>query len=762
MRMDNIERRDLLLFAAEKLRKCGRAASAETITKLAYGYELEVSPAGSNLSDIRMLGVSVILPTYQGAGRIARALESLAAQTEDRANFEVIVISNGPVDATPDVIEQIQKRHRDLQITYLRAEVASASHARNYGLQHARYAYCTYLDDDDYVSPQFISVLLKHAQPNRLVFAKITDFDETGQRSSPIFEQVQAAAQSEGSNLISRPFHVRGILSMTCAKLAPTSCLLGVCFDVGLRSGEDVVFWTHVIVEHRLKFYVPDDIDEAVYYREVRQGSVSRRTGEFSFSVTERLEVLSRVQEIEDNRASVLDPDRKKFVRARYPGQLGFVVRFLKENKGRYQDFLRECERLNIRDDIIKMVNDSLADTLVISYCFPPFNDTSAIVMMKRIIGWQWPVRVISNDMADKRTRSPELARVISPHLASHVELKTAVSFSHERTIRAFAEQALKSFQAIPKAKAPSTIYSRAMWPASAFAAALIKVNSPHIKWTAEFSDPLVLDIHGQERKGDVPADWLASLGLLDTIEKLAPHHAKTSQVFRLAELLPYILADELVFTNEAQRYYMLSQPWLQELRDRAMAISTILPHPTLPSEYYSIGNPRLDVDETKVNIGFFGSFYATRGLREVLIALKSISKQRGDRLILHVVSSDASALIEEVNALGIPDLVNVHPSLPYFDCLASFRTMDYLLVNDAVTAGIKPLNPYLPSKLSDYLGADQPIWALAEPGSTLSKVKLPDGSIMSTLEAEAEYHQALSKMISGKFAREVELAREI
>lgn len=753
--MNDIEERNLLLCAAKTLRKCGRAASADTLTIYANGHKPEVSPIAEGLSKRRHFGVSIILPTYQGAGRISRALDSMVAQTANRSSFEVIVISNGPVDATPEVIAEYQRRHSDLQIVFLRAEVASASYARNYGLQHARYAYCTYLDDDDYVSPQFISVLLQHAQPNRLVFAKITDFDETGQRSSPISEQVQAAAQSEGSNFISRPFHVRGILSMTCAKLAPTSCLLGVSFDVGLRSGEDVVFWTHVIVKHHLEFYVPDDIDEAVYYREVRQGSVSRRTGEFSFSVTERLEVLSRVQEIEDNKASALDQDRKEFVRARYPGQLGFVIRFLKENKDRYQDFLHECERLDIRDDIIKMVNDSLADTMVISYCFPPFNDTSAIVMMKRIIGWQWPVRVISNDMADRRIRVPELASVISPHLASHVELKTAVSFSHERTIRAFAEQALKSFQMIPKAKAPSKIYSRAMWPASPFAAALIKVNNPHVRWTAEFSDPLVLDIHGQERKGDVPADWLASLGLLDTIEKLAPDHAKTIQIFRLAELLPYILADELVFTNEGQRHYMLSQPWLQAVRDRAMAISKILPHPTLPSKYYSIGSSRLDVDKTRVNIGFFGSFYATRGIREVLIALKNISEQCGDRVALHVVSSDASAFIEEVNALGIPDLVKVHPSLPYFDCLASFRTMDYLLVNDAVTAGIKPLNPYLPSKLSDYLGADQPIWALAEPGSTLSRVKLPDGSIMSTLASEAEYFQALAKMIRVKFARE-------
>ncbi|WP_306752264.1 glycosyltransferase [Paracoccus actinidiae] len=758
--MDDNTKKEMLLIAADALQSYGRIKSSATLRRHAGSLELDTSEIFSEQTQERPFGVSIILPTFKGAGRISRALDSLLDQTEDRANFEVVIVSNGPLDKTPDVVAEYQKHHSELQITFLRTKTAGASNARNIGLRHARFAYCTYLDDDDYISPQYISVLLQHAEPNRLVFAKIIDFDEAGQRPSPISDQVRQAVETEGSNHISRPFYVRSILSMTCAKLAPTACLLYFDFDVDLHSGEDVVFWTEVIVKHHLNLYVPEDIDEAVYYREVRQGSVSRRTDDFSFAVTERLEVLLRIQKMEGLVASTIDAECKTFLQSRYAGQSGFIISFLRKYKERYRDFLSECRRLCIREDIIKMVNDRLADTLVISYCFPPFNDTSAIVMTKRIIGWQWPVRVISNDMGDRRSRSAELYNVIVPYLASHVELKTSVSFAHERPIREFAEQSLKSFQAIPKTKTPSKIYSRSMWAASSFAAALIKVNNPHVMWTAEFSDPLVLDIHGEERKGDVPPDWLTSLGLLEAIEKLAPDHASTSQIFRLAELLPYILADEIVFTNEDQRHYMLSQPWLQTVRDRAMSISMICPHPSLPSEYYSMGRASVSVDMTKVNIGFFGSFYATRGLREVLVALKHISAQGVDGVVLHVVSSDASALVEEVNAFGISALVQVHPSLPYFDCLASFRSMDYLLVNDAVTAGIKPVNPYLPSKLSDYLGADQPIWALVEPGSSLSKANLPAGSIMSTLGDETEYSKTLVEMIRAKYTPQtVELA---
>jgi hypothetical protein len=44
---------------------------------------------------------------------------------------------------------------------------------------------------------------------------------------------------------------------------------------------------------------------------------------------------------------------------------------------------------------------------------------------------------------------------------------------------------------------------------------------------------------------------------------------------------------------------------------------------------------------------------------------------------------------------------------------------MDILIINDATTD--KKINPYLPSKLSDYIGSGKDIWALYEKGSILS-----------------------------------------
>jgi len=62
-------------------------------------------------------------------------------------------------------------------------------------------------------------------------------------------------------------------------------------------------------------------------------------------------------------------------------------------------------------------------------------------------------------------------------------------------------------------------------------------------------------------------------------------------------------------------------------------------------------------------------------------------------------------------------------PKLEFLDFLSSLEDYDVLIVNDAYTADYFPINPYRPSKISDYQGSKTPVWAVVEPGSSLSSV---------------------------------------
>lgn len=90
--------------------------------------------------------VSVIIPTYNRAALLPRAVESVAGQT--LADWELIVVDDGSTDQTPKIAEGLAARfpHR---FTYLQQVNGGASAARNRGIDAARGDFVAFLDSDD-------------------------------------------------------------------------------------------------------------------------------------------------------------------------------------------------------------------------------------------------------------------------------------------------------------------------------------------------------------------------------------------------------------------------------------------------------------------------------------------------------------------------------------------------------------------------------------------------------------------------------------
>ncbi|MDD5765534.1 MAG: glycosyltransferase [Candidatus Marinimicrobia bacterium] len=90
--------------------------------------------------------VTVIIPTYNRAEVLERALKSVLSQTY--GNFEVIVIDDGSTDNTDSVISKYASK-----IRYFSKLHAGVSAARNLGLEKSVGAWVCFLDSDDYWLP---------------------------------------------------------------------------------------------------------------------------------------------------------------------------------------------------------------------------------------------------------------------------------------------------------------------------------------------------------------------------------------------------------------------------------------------------------------------------------------------------------------------------------------------------------------------------------------------------------------------------------
>ncbi len=92
--------------------------------------------------------VSVVIPTYNRAGPLLEAVQSVVGQRFQ--DWELLVVDDGSTDST----ERRLKDLRDPRIVYLRQEHAGVSKARNTGVAQARGTWLAFLDSDDLWHPR--------------------------------------------------------------------------------------------------------------------------------------------------------------------------------------------------------------------------------------------------------------------------------------------------------------------------------------------------------------------------------------------------------------------------------------------------------------------------------------------------------------------------------------------------------------------------------------------------------------------------------
>jgi len=100
--------------------------------------------------------VSIVIPAYNRANLLKRAIESTINQTYK--NLEIIIVDDGSSDNT----EQIVQEYRDLRIQYIRnSKNRGASVARNIGIKSSRGDFIALLDSDDEYLPKKIEKSLQ-------------------------------------------------------------------------------------------------------------------------------------------------------------------------------------------------------------------------------------------------------------------------------------------------------------------------------------------------------------------------------------------------------------------------------------------------------------------------------------------------------------------------------------------------------------------------------------------------------------------------
>jgi glycosyltransferase involved in cell wall biosynthesis len=96
---------------------------------------------------------SVVIPVYNRAADLSRAVASVLAQSE--ADFEIVVVDDGSTDDPAAALN----RFADPRIVLIRQENRGGGAARNAGIDRARGRFVAFLDSDDVFLPHHLAAL---------------------------------------------------------------------------------------------------------------------------------------------------------------------------------------------------------------------------------------------------------------------------------------------------------------------------------------------------------------------------------------------------------------------------------------------------------------------------------------------------------------------------------------------------------------------------------------------------------------------------
>lgn len=106
--------------------------------------------------------ISVIMLTYNRENLVSRAIESVLRQSY--RDFEFLIVDNGSSDGSGAIADRYAAN--DKRIRVIHRGRANIGVGRNTGLDAAQGDYVAFIDDDDWVEPDYLEFLLKLLEEN--------------------------------------------------------------------------------------------------------------------------------------------------------------------------------------------------------------------------------------------------------------------------------------------------------------------------------------------------------------------------------------------------------------------------------------------------------------------------------------------------------------------------------------------------------------------------------------------------------------------
>ena len=193
---------------------------------------------------------SVIIPLYNKAPYVKKALETVCAQTY--RDYEIIVINDGSTDNSAILAEEYLNRVEGISYKILSQQNAGVSAARNNGVAQSHGDYIAFLDADDWWEPTYLE---KMAQ-------LIEDYPEAGLYASNYIYykpgKTHVAVNNIETGYFNYPkvyYEIKAMPVWTGAALIPKKIFVEYAgFREQLWMAEDFDLWIRIAIKYKVAF----------------------------------------------------------------------------------------------------------------------------------------------------------------------------------------------------------------------------------------------------------------------------------------------------------------------------------------------------------------------------------------------------------------------------------------------------------------------------------------------------------------------------
>ena len=349
----------------------------------------------------------------------------------------------------------------------------------------------------------------------------------------------------------------------------------------------------------------------------------------------------------------------------------------------------------------------------VVPGSFFPYNDTVTLLTYKRLRDLDLDIDVF----CFKGKEDPSLLKELENDPKYHkfnIKYTTDLDWAIPRNyplrlpvslflMNKYVSDALKEFEK----KNYRFLYSSIVPGISHIAANKIKQKHPEVEWIASFSDPF----KGSPYKK-------ADLSDRSFIYKIAYNVGAYSLYNNRYEEVAIKNADKLIFICEEQRDFTLNQ---YDNYEQLKKKSIIYPLTYIPDwqMYKELLNTKRVSNKVKQAV-HLGRLYGLRRIDSFLEALKELNEEIDhleDKIVFHQYSEIQAPDVKKIKEYGLEKVFVLHDKVSYKESVEKMKEADILVLFDTLMPQEK-VQPYLPSKIVEYLMLKKPILGICDKNS--------------------------------------------